>query len=414
MIAANKRYLKANLTQGVLGIQTNLINLYSNNLSAVATQAALIAGFAFAAVSETTEDANVAKLTLSYFYYVFFTVTLVTALFVLCQATVVVMFGPTMALKGSSDEAVKYAAGHMMGQQLLILRAASISITALFFAACVLSWANYPYGIAAITTVVYGVSYYYLVREGYRAYRTFVPNEDGAFVEPGIGENSGGGSGAGSLISQGFGTYKAVNSADTKEDGLKASAASLAAAQEATKLKVRGTLWKRQSIEDGGLFIKYFGVLDKGRLDLYYREKDYRENANPVNPKPLKLWQFDLETDPRTYTKSVTSLSTAMKSAVLGNEDFALSDLLTSEFDLQYASRNFKFGLVPKVSSELVASSVHEFLAHDEKTYKMWTEALSTVVRAYDEIAASPSVEQTIRSGSADVELVVQAANHSV
>ncbi|RYY69128.1 hypothetical protein EON63_24025 [archaeon] len=70
-----------------------------------------------------------------------------------------------------------------------------------------------------------------------------------------------------------------------------------------------------------------------------------------------------------------------MKSAVLGNEDFALSDLLTSEFDLQYASRNFKFGLVPKVSSELVASSVHEFLAHDEKTYKMWTEALTTVVR---------------------------------
>ncbi|RYY71531.1 hypothetical protein EON63_21635, partial [archaeon] len=67
--------------------------------------------------------------------------------------------------------------GHMMGQQLLILRAASISITALFFAACVLSWANYPYGIAAITTVVYGVSYYYLVREGYRAYRIFVPNE---------------------------------------------------------------------------------------------------------------------------------------------------------------------------------------------------------------------------------------------
>lgn len=70
-----------------------------------------------------------------------------------------------------------------------------------------------------------------------------------------------------------------------------------------------------------------------------------------------------------------------MKSAVLGNEDFALSDLLTSEFDLQYASRNFKFGLVPKVSSELVASSVHEFLAHDEKTYKMWTDALATVVR---------------------------------
>jgi hypothetical protein len=29
MIAANKRLLKANLTQGVLGLQTNLVQLYS-------------------------------------------------------------------------------------------------------------------------------------------------------------------------------------------------------------------------------------------------------------------------------------------------------------------------------------------------------------------------------------------------
>lgn len=32
--------------------------------------------------------------------------------------------------------------------------------------------------------------------------------------------------------------------------------------------------------------------------------------------------------------------------------------------------------------------------------------------RAYDEIAAIPSVEQTIKIGSSDVEMVVQAANN--
>jgi hypothetical protein len=32
---------------------------------------------------------------------------------------------------------------------------------------------------------------------------------------------------------------------------------------------------------------------------------------------------------------------------------------------------------------------------------------------AFDEIAASPSLEQTIRVGTADVELVVQAANNN-
>ena len=42
---------------------------------------------------------------------------------------------------------------------------------------------------------------------------------------------------------------------------------------QATKHKLRAELWKRQSIEDGGLFIKYFAVLEKGRLDFYAKEK---------------------------------------------------------------------------------------------------------------------------------------------
>lgn len=37
---------------------------------------------------------------------------------------------------------------------------------------------------------------------------------------------------------------------------------------------------------------------------------------------------------------------------------------------------------------------------------------LSFFCSAFDEIAASPSLEQTIRVGTADVELVVQAANN--
>jgi hypothetical protein len=27
--------------------------------------------------------------------------------------------------------------------------------------------------------------------------------------------------------------------------------------------------------------------------------QDYRENANPINKKPIKLWQYDLGTDHR-------------------------------------------------------------------------------------------------------------------
>ena len=45
MIAANKRLLKATLTEGVLQIQSNLISLYTDNLSAMGVQASLIAGY---------------------------------------------------------------------------------------------------------------------------------------------------------------------------------------------------------------------------------------------------------------------------------------------------------------------------------------------------------------------------------
>jgi len=396
MIAANKRYLKANLTQGVLGIQTNLINLYSNNLSAVATQAALIGGFSFTAVSTLANSTNVEGLALSYFYYVCFTVCLVAALFVLSQSTIVVMFGPTMALKGASDEAVKVAAGHMMAQQFLIFQVAAVSISALFLGSCILSWANYPVGIATITTVIYLVGYYWLIKLGLEAYSTFVTGEQGSFLEP-----------ESDAVSNVPG-YRPVGEAGADE----ANAATLLQAQENVRIKLKAILWKRQSIEEGGLFVKYFAVLEKGRLDFYYKEKDYRENANPVNLKPVKLWQFDLETDHRKYSKKAVSLSSAMKTAMIGNEDFSIADAMSSEFDLQYASKNFKFGLIPKVSSELNAAVIHEFLAHDEKTYKQWTQALSTVVKSYDLIAAMPSIEHTIRVGSSDVEMVVQAANN--
>lgn len=259
-------------------------------MSALATQAALIGGFSFTAVSNIYSTEGPTKLTLSYLYYVCFTICLVASLFVLSQATIVVMFGPTMALKGSTDEAVKVAAGHMLQQQILILKGAFIALTAIFFAACFLSWSIYPVGIATICTVVYIIAYYFVLKEGYRAYRIFVPIQDDAFVEPLLDSN---------MANNGV-SYKTIPSEGKDENGGKITQSqALAMAQEATKLKFKGILYKRQSIEDGGLFVKYYAVLEKGRLDLYYREKDYRENNNPINSKPIKLWQFDIEVDHR-------------------------------------------------------------------------------------------------------------------
>lgn len=189
MIAANKRLIKANLTQGVTGIQNNLINLYASNLSAVATQAALIAGFAFSAVGNFAPQTSLAQEVLSYFYTVSYTICLIAAVFVLSQATIVVMFGPSLALKGDDETSVKIASDYMREQQTFVLKIGGVAVTALFFGSFVFTWSTYPPGIAAITSFCYFIGYYLLVTRGREAYLLFVPDVD---VTLGISEQEGG------------------------------------------------------------------------------------------------------------------------------------------------------------------------------------------------------------------------------
>lgn len=428
MIAANKRLLKATLTEGVLGIQINLIQLYQSNLSAVATQAALIAGFSFSAV--TTEFANtfgIFSTVLSYFYYTCFTICFCAALFALSQATIVVMFGPSMALKADDSDAVRVASEYMRQQQVLVFNIGVVSIAALFIGACILSWATYDLPIAVICTCVYVVAFYTVIAQGAKAFNIFLPAVD-VTVDDELRDQAAKKGGlsifgkeiiAGKVDKGGHSGTASVSGA-VSTDGKSESGRSQMSTTttllnedpiERIKLKAKGVMWRRRALEKGGAFVKVFAVLEKGKLDFYESEQHYINHENPINPQPVKLWQHNLETDPRKFSRSVTSLRNTLKSAILGNEDFYVSDIMSSEFDLVYASKNFKYALLPKVSSELVATEITELLAHDEKSYKLWVRALSTVCDAYDEIAASPSIEHTMRAGTSDVETVVQAAN---
>jgi hypothetical protein len=186
MIEANKKLIKANLTQGVVGIQSNLVGLYQTNLSAMATQAALIAGFAFTAVGNTSvfTSTDDGPATIPYFVYALFTLCLVAALFVLSQATIVVMFGPSMALKGADQASVKRASEYMREEQWRVFTIGAVSISSLFAGSCILSWTLYPTNIAAITTCIYVVGYFILFKEGQRAYHVFVPVNDVTLNDP--------------------------------------------------------------------------------------------------------------------------------------------------------------------------------------------------------------------------------------
>lgn len=287
----------------------------------------------------------------------------------------------------------------MRDQQSFVFTIGCASITALFLGTCILSWSIYPVGISTITTIGYIIGYYLIITNGVKAYSSFVPQNDVTLdILPGAGNNYapvGDGKSAG--ISGG-GVPGEVNARNP---------------HELKKTKFKGVLWLRKPAEEGGIFTRCYGVLKDGRLDIYKAEQDYLDHLNPINKKPFKMWQFNVETDPRKFARPVTSLRNMVKSQFLGDDgqDFSFSDIMSSKDDLPYAAKHYRFALMPKVSSELQSVDNIELLGHDETCYKEWLSALRTVVNAYDEIAATPSVDTTMRMGSADVEVVVQAAN---
>jgi hypothetical protein len=180
---------------------------------------------------------------------------------------------------------------------------------------------------------------------------------------------------------------------------------------EMVKSRCQGTIWRRIPLEEGGTYSKCYAVLEKGKVDMYKSENDYFKQSNPLIKVPIKLWNYYVETDQKKFRRNIASIRNTFKAAVLGNGEFGVKELLTSEHDLAFASENFKFALIPRLHSELVAMDNVEFICHDEKSYKQWVYTLSTVCDAYQEIASNPTCTDTLAGNASDVEFVVKAAN---
>jgi hypothetical protein len=173
MIAGDKNKLKASLTQGVLQIQGLLIELYGSNLNTLASQSALLAAFSFTGYTEATVNRTKLNDVLAYPFYFINAITVVVSLFIVSQATLVSIFGPTLALNGNSAEAVQTAVNHMEEQQYFILKLACVSVTTLFIGCTLLSWTRMHYGPATIVTAVFITVYYNIIKHGRNSYETF-------------------------------------------------------------------------------------------------------------------------------------------------------------------------------------------------------------------------------------------------
>jgi len=179
-------------------------------------------------------------------------------------------------------------------------------------------------------------------------------------------------------------------------------------------LKMKGYIWRRRPIEEGGVFKRVFIVLDKGTVDIYKNENHYVSHKAPLNENPFKIWTYVLELDLRKFERHVTSIRAALRRQVLGNAEFELLDNYSSRhnFDKNHALKSFRFALVPKVATELTSQETLELLTETEQEYNTWTATIFQVLEVFDE-EGNPTVESTLRTGTKDLETAVRAANYT-
>ena len=103
MLLADRKVLEANLARGTLTIQYRLITLYSHNLSALGTNAALIANLAILAIVETDFPSNHEDFEpyTSSLYYVCCIAATVCSFVVFTQSSMEVIWVPSRALSGT-------------------------------------------------------------------------------------------------------------------------------------------------------------------------------------------------------------------------------------------------------------------------------------------------------------------------
>jgi hypothetical protein len=103
MLQADRKVLQANLARGTLTIQYRLITLYSHNLSALGTNAALIANLAILGVVETDFPKHHEEFEPynSSVYYVCLICCIVCAFVAFTQSSMEVIWVPSKALSGT-------------------------------------------------------------------------------------------------------------------------------------------------------------------------------------------------------------------------------------------------------------------------------------------------------------------------
>lgn len=173
MLAADKLLLRANVKQNLISLREKELNLFNANFSAVATQAALLAGFSMAflemSVHLNADDHHPVPRAL---LHVFATISISANIFVVSLITFVSVWGSGKALRGKDGSMGQVVEG-MNRERWLIFRCFGVGLNALLFAVASSTWLLMNPYVAAFATVMLIATSYQLMSNAMRIFSKF-------------------------------------------------------------------------------------------------------------------------------------------------------------------------------------------------------------------------------------------------
>lgn len=412
MLHGDKNYLKASLTRGLLELQNRLIALYTGNLQAIGTQAALIGAFAFAGIGEIQiPDTGYTGIGFTYFYEFFIHATLCLSIFAVSQSTVVTIFGPSIALKGAEADVVLYVAQLIRQQRKNVLFIGAGTVTCIFCATIANFWAKIPPGVAGSATVIFFIGYCFIASEGLRCYNAFHPDSRNIKTKnfffnreyKAVNLND---SADNPSILEGQGSSQSAKKLDSSEDALLSSLEKRKEDPAAC-----GMIFWRQGFSDGGELVQVYAQLEKGVLTLFKTAEDAsKPKKESMQIASFKMKDYKLSTNTSKILSSDSGIVKSLRGTLFGQDEFGVMAILkSSEYDLSVAVKKYRFVLLPTTISELSPLDHVELMCGNQKEYERWTKVFAKSIRQHSKLVGTSATDGTLSAN--DVEKMIISAN---
>ncbi|KAJ1641428.1 hypothetical protein T492DRAFT_919584 [Pavlovales sp. CCMP2436] len=151
MLYADKRALETNLKVSLLQIREKELNFYTQNCLAVGTQSALLAGFAYAGLTQVSVPPE-APYVVRLLYLLFTTAAMSCELIAVLNTTLLSMLGPGLALRGP-DGSMHQAVDGMMLEYRRAFFTFALGLLAFHMSALMFGWLMFRPLVASSMTV---------------------------------------------------------------------------------------------------------------------------------------------------------------------------------------------------------------------------------------------------------------------